>query len=149
MVSSTHWPSVLPCSLAFRCALRTMLGLILICAVSLTLSFILPCLDTTKKYYFCQYPVLIGAVRRWLTRLVRKKSTPRLEIKDKPFDLSVVWLPFHNLSKLDGLYPISNKNERTIPVLMVCIYNTEQLATDIAKHLKGGTNDSSDSNNKS
>ena len=67
----------------------------------------------------------------------------------KGFDLSVVWLPFSNLAKLDTVYPLSNKNERTIPVLTVCIYNVEQLATAIAKHLKSGTNDSSDSDNES
>ena len=56
----------------------------------------------------------------------------------KAFDLGVVWLPRKKLDGLDQAYSAGDQD--TVPVLLVCVYNVEQLATEIAKHLKESTN---------
>ncbi len=65
-----------------------------------------------------------------------------LKRKEKPkdFDLSVVYLPEDELKQLDIHYP---PNKKVRPVLLVCIYNTKQLAIEIAHYLKDGTNNCS------
>ena len=56
-------------------------------------------------------------------------------------------LPINGLSPLVAHY--GEKGGGDFPVLLVAIYNTDQLASEIAKYLKNDADDSSEGNNDS
>lgn len=66
--------------------------------------------------------------------------------------LGIINLPLKELLHIAKCYGTSGSDEtkeQRLPILLVAIYNVEQLAVEIAKHLEGRINDSSKRNNSS
>jgi hypothetical protein len=59
----------------------------------------------------------------------------------------IIKLPLNGLNSLANYYKSSGVDD--VPVILVAIYNTEQLAVEIAKALKDSAKDSSEGNNDS
>ena len=79
-----------------------------------------------------------------LIAILKKNKT------DKPIpigELRPVKLPANGLLPLANYYE-SYEGEK-IPMLLVAVYNAEQLAIEIAKHLKGCTDNNGEGNNAS
>jgi len=56
-------------------------------------------------------------------------------------------LPLEGMAKTALSCYGNDRTQKTIPVSIVVIYNVEQLASEIAKHLKDGTSDGGERDN--
>ena len=81
--------------------------------------------------------VKIAGFHRYLSPYVNYLPISRINTK-------VIMLPENGLSRLVNHYESSGGKD--IPIILVALYNTEQLAVEIAKCLKNGTDNCCEGN---